>query len=97
MTLKAKLSNSASLQKFWIRRAVRRVTCCTALDLKRGVFINERPLFVRVATNTRSICTHREPSLFKFETAMSVVAIAARHRPFKNLVMERLAELCLHL
>ena len=50
-------------------------------------------LFVRVAFDTRSIDTNRELGLLRLKTAVSIVTIAAFHRAFKHLVVERFAEL----
>ena len=67
---------------------MRRVTCHATFGLHRGVFINEWTLFVRVTFYASSICAGGQSRLFKFETAVRIVAIAAPHRTFKYFVME---------
>ena len=57
------------------------------------MFKNERALLIAVALNARRVSTDRELRLFLLEASVRVVTIAAVHRSFENLVMERLAEL----
>jgi len=59
------------------------------------VFENERALFVGVTTNARRVGANGEPGLLGFKAAVRIVAIAAVHCAFEDLVVERLAELCL--
>ena len=94
VALDAKLPDAAAFQHFRICGAVRRVTSCTAFELQWGVFENERPLLIAVASDTRCVGPHGELGLFLFEAAVRVMAVAARHRTFKNFVPERFAELC---
>src|SRR5436853_4700387 len=68
-----------------------------ALDLRRRMLINERPLLVGVALDAGGINAHRQPCLFLLEAAVRIMAIAALHRAFEDAVMERLGELRLHL
>ena len=53
------------------------------------MFINKRPLLIRVTLDARCISAGRQPGLFQFKSAMRVVAIAALHGPFENFMMER--------
>jgi hypothetical protein len=59
------------------------------------MFVNEWPLFVGVTLDASSVGARREPSLFQFEATVRVMAIAALHDAFQNLVMERHIELVL--
>ena len=72
---------------------MRIVTGCTTLSFYGGVLISERSLLICVAFETDSICTGRQSGLFRLETAMRIVTIAATHRPLKNLVVKRHIEL----
>ena len=76
---------------------MRRVANSAALYFRGRVLEYKRPLFVGVALHARGIRASIEPCLFQFESAVRVVAIAALHRAFQHLVMERLRELCLRL
>ena len=61
------------------------------------MLINERTLFIDVTLNARCIGACSESCLFKLETAVWIVAVAALHRPFEHLVMERQIKLVLGL
>ena len=52
---------------------------------------------IAVALDARRVSTDRELRLLLLEASVRVVTIAAVHRSFENLVMERLAELGLCL
>ena len=93
MAFKAKLSYRTSLQHFRVRGTMRRVARRTSFNLKRCVFVNEWTLFVGMALNACGVATYGQPGLLCFKAAVSVVAIAAVHRPLKYLVMERFHEL----
>jgi len=93
VTFETKLPHAASLQHLRIRRAVRRVARRAAFHLQRSMFKNERALLIAVALDTRRVSTDRELRLFLLEASMRIVTIAAVHRSFEDLVMERLAEL----
>src|SRR5882724_2649405 len=67
---------------------MRRVTSGAPFGFYRSVFISKRPLFVRVTLNTSGIRAGRQSGLLEFESAMRVMAIAATHGPFQNLMME---------
>ena len=67
-----------------------------SFGLNRCMLENEWALLIRMTLNTSRIGTCCQASLFQFETAVGVMAIAALHRPFKNLVMERQIKLVLH-
>ena len=56
--------------------------------LYRRVFISERALLIRVTLHTSRIPARCEPGLFQLESAVRIVAIAATHGPFQNLVVE---------
>ena len=72
---------------------MRRVTSRAPFSFERRVFVGERTLLVRVTLNASRIGTGGEPRLLEFETAMRIVAIAALHGSFENLVVERLGEI----
>ena len=65
--------------------------------LHRGMLIDKWTLLVRVTLDACRICTGSKSGLFEFKTAMWIVAVAALHGSFKNLVMERKIKLVLHL
>ena len=66
-----------------------RVTGDAPVSLNRRVFVNKRPLLVCVTFDASCIGSRRESRLFEFETTVGIVAIAALHRAFEHLVMER--------
>ena len=72
---------------------MRCVACGAAFGLKRSMFEYERALLVAVALDTNYIRSNSELGLFGFEPAVRIVAIAALHCPFEDLVVKRLAEL----
>ena len=97
VTRQTELGDAAGNQESRIRRTVRRVTRDTAVGLHRRMLVNKRPLLVCVTLDASSVGARRESRLFKFETAVRVVAIAALHRAFQHLVMKRQVELVLSL
>ena len=66
-----------------------------AVGFYRRMFVNKRPLLIGVTLDARRIEAGRQPGLLEFETAMRIVAVAALHRAFQHLVMERQVELVL--
>ena len=72
---------------------MRRVTSRTAFSLQRRMFVGERSLLISVTLDAGGVSANREPCLFQFETAVRVVAVAASHGPFEDLVMLRHGEL----
>ena len=97
VAFETKLPHRVPFQHFRIGRAVGRMTCRTAFKLQRAVLKDEWPLLVCVATDTGSIGAHGKPRLFRLETAVRVMAVAAGHCAFQNTVAERFAELRFHL
>src|SRR4051794_1340955 len=61
------------------------------------MLVNKRTLFVCVTLDAGCIGARRESCLFEFETAVWIVAVAALHRAFQHLVMERQIKLVLCL
>jgi hypothetical protein len=61
------------------------------------VLINKWTLLICVTLDAGRISAGSKSGLFEFKTAMGIVAIAALHGAFKNLVMERKIKLVLHL
>ena len=96
MALQTELRNIAGPQQSRIRRAVRRMTGNTTFGFHGRVFKRERPLLIRVTLDAGCIRTGRQSRLLEFKAAVRVVAISALHRPFENLMMERLIELVLN-
>lgn len=96
VTGQAKLIDRAEPQQSWIGRAMRRVTSRTTFGLQRRMFVSERALLVRMTLDTGSVRANGKPCLLKLKTAMRIVAIAALHGSFEDLVMERLAEIRLY-
>ena len=80
-----------------IRRTVRRVTRDAAIGLHRRMLVYKRSLLVGVTLEASGVRSGRESRLFEFETAVRIVTIAALHRAFQHLVMERQIELVLRL
>ena len=76
---------------------MRRVTSRTAFSFQRRMFEGKGTLLVRVTFYAGCIRPGREPRLLKLKTAMRVVAITTLHGSFKNLMVERLGEVRLHL
>ena len=64
-----------------------------AIRLHRRMLVNKRSLLVYVTLDTSRVRARRESGLLEFETAVRIVAVAALHRAFQNLVMERQVEL----
>lgn len=95
MAFEAKLPHAASLEHLRIRRAVRRVARRAAFDLERRMFENERAGLIAMALDARCVRTYGEFRLFLFEASVRIMTVAAVHRSFEDLVMERLAELSL--
>ena len=85
----AKLRHPARIQQPRICGAVRRVTRAASFSLNRRMFVNKRALLVRVTLDTSRIGASRQSRLFEFKTAMGVMAVAAFHRAFENLMVER--------
>ena len=67
------------------------------LDLRRRMLVDKWPLLVGVALDASGINAHREPCLFLLKAAVWIMAIAALHRSFENLVMKGRIKLRLHL
>ena len=93
MTFQTRLSDRAAIQHFRIARSVRSMASCAALGLERGVFISERPLLIAVALDAVGVGAYSKFDLLCLKTSVGVVTIAAFHRAFEHLMMERLAEL----
>ena len=96
MAFQAKLPNGAALQHFRIIRAMRHVACIAPFGLQRSMFVSERPLHLGVAFYTCLFGAKCKPRLLLLKAPVRVVAVAAVHRSFKHLVVERLRELCFH-
>ena len=75
VALDAKLTDGCSLQHFRICRAVRYVAHGAAFELKRCVFVNERPLLICMTSDTRNVRTDSQLSLLVFEAAVRIMAI----------------------
>ena len=82
------LVNLAEPQQPRISRAVWRMTGDTTFGLQRRMFISEWTLFIGVTFNARCIAASCQPRLLQLKTTMRIVAIAAFHCAFENLVME---------
>ena len=74
---------------------MRRVTRDAAIGLDGSMLVNERTLLVGVTLDASGVGAGRQSGLFEFETAVRIVTIAALHRAFQHLVMERQVELVL--
>ena len=74
-----------------------RVTSNAPFGLDWGMLVNKRPLFVYVTFYAGRIDACCQSRLFKFETAMRIVAIAALQRAFQHFMMEWQLELVFDL
>jgi len=75
---------------------MRRVAGNTAIGFHWRMFVNKRSLFVRMALDASRVCTHCKPGLLQLKTPVWVVTVAALHRAFQDLMVERQIELMLH-
>src|SRR5204863_9297141 len=96
MARQAKLIYCAVFQQPWICRTVRCVAGSAAFRLNRSVLVSKWSLLVDVALDASRICSRSQSRLPVFESAVRVMTVAATHRAFQNLVMERHRELRLH-
>ena len=97
VTRQTELGHAAGYQQARIRRAVRSVTGDAAVSFHRRMLVNKRSLLVSVTLDAGCVRAGRESCLFKFKTAVRIVAVAALHGAFQHLVMERQIELVLGL
>lgn len=93
VALETKLPDRCSFQHLGVARTVRYVTSRAALELCRSMLENERALLIRMALYAGYVGTDGQLSLFRFETAVSIVAIGTSHRSLKNFVMKRFRKL----
>ena len=63
------------------------------VGLNRSMFVNKRSLLVCVTLDASRVGAGRQSRLLKFKTTVRIVTIAALHRTFQHLVMERQIEL----
>lgn len=68
---------------------MRSMTSNASFGLNRRMLVDKRSLLVSVTLNTCRIRTCREARLLQLEPAVRIVAIAALHRAFEDLVMKR--------
>ena len=59
------------------------------------MFESKWALLVRMTLDARGVCACSQPRLLELKTTVRIVAIAALHRAFQNLVMERKIKLVL--
>ncbi len=97
MAFQAEQVDVTAAQQPWIGRSVRRVTCYATFSLDRRVLKCERAGLVRVAVEAELVLRGRGAQLMRKETAVRVVAVAAGHKSFIHLVVERLGEIRLHV
>ena len=76
---------------------MRCVTGNAAVGFDRGMLVDERPLLVCVTLDASGVGAGRQSCLFKLETTVRVVAIAALHCAFQHFMVERQIELVLGL
>jgi hypothetical protein len=69
------------------------VTCRAPVSFDRGVFINERTLFVCVTLDACGISPRGKTSLLQLKSTMRVMTVAAAHRAFEDFVVKRQVEL----
>ncbi len=97
VTGQTELRYSTRDQQTRVGRTVWRVARDATVGFDRGMLVDKRTLFVCVTLDACCIGARRESCLFEFETAVWIVAVAALHRAFKHLVMERQIKLVLRL
>jgi hypothetical protein len=97
VTRQAELCYAARNQQTRIRRAMRHMTRDTAFSLDRSVLVDKWSLLVYVTFYAGRIDACCQSRLFKFETAMRIVAIAALQRAFQHFMMEWQLELVFDL
>ena len=88
VTGQTELIDCAESQQPRISRAVWCMAGHAAFSFQRRMFISEWPLFVCMTLNASCIAARGQARLFKFETAVRVMAIAATHRAFHDFVVE---------
>ena len=74
-----------------------RMTRNAAVGLNRSMFVNKWSLLVCMTLDAGCVRAGRKSRLLEFEAAVRIVAIAALHRTFEHLVMERQIKLVLGL
>ena len=97
MTSQTELRYATRAQQARIGRTMRRMTRDAAVGLNRGVFVDEWSLLVRMTLDAGGVRAGRKSRLLEFEATVRIVAIAALHRTFQHLVMERQIKLVLGL
>ena len=96
VTSQTKLCYPARDQQTRIRRPVRCMTRNAAVRLNRSMLVNKWSLLIRVTLDAGSVSAGRQSRLLELETAVRIVAIAALHRAFEDLVMKRFVEVGLN-
>lgn len=76
---------------------MRCMACDAAFGFHGRVFVNKWALLVRMTLDAGCVGAGGESRLFEFETAVRIMAIAALHGAFQDLVMEGQIELVLGL
>ena len=76
---------------------MRCVTRNAAVGLNRSMLVNEWSLLIDVTLDAGRVRAGRKSRLLEFKAAVRIVAIAALHRAFQHLVMERQLELVFDL
>ena len=89
VTGQTELCDAARNQHAWIGRAVWRVTRAAPFGLNGSMFVNKRSLFICVTLDASRIGARGQSRLFELKAAVWIVAVAALHRAFQHLVMER--------
>ena len=97
VTSQTQLRYATRRQQARIGRTMRRMTRNAALGLDRSMFVNKWSLLVYVTLYAGCVRAGRKSRLLEFEAAVRIVAIAALHRTFQHLVMERQLELVFDL
>lgn len=97
MAGQTKLCNAARNQQTWIGGAVWCVTRNASFCLNGSMLVNKRSLFVCMTLDTSGIGAGGQSRLFELKAAVRIVAVAASHRAFQHLVVERQVKLVLGL
>src|SRR5690242_19888518 len=89
------LSDAARNQQARVRGTMRCMTRNTPFGFYWSMFVNKRTLFVDVTLDAGCVGAGGEPRLLQLKTAVRIVAVAALHCSFQNLMMEGHEELML--
>ena len=92
----AQVIHGTELQHSRVRGTMRYVTGHAAVGLNGSMFKRKWTLLIRMAFQAGGVSPHRQSRLLQLETAVRIVAVAAAHGAFEDLVMGGHGELMFH-